>query len=48
MILMFLLTKNCLHTSQIQFFTGFGANASEAGSEDDLSASYCMTLGDLA
>jgi hypothetical protein len=41
-------SMSALSTSQIQFFTGFGANASEAGSEDDLSASYCMTIGDLA
>ena len=35
-------------TSQIQFYTGFHSDGSNNGDADDLSASYCMTLGDLA
>ena len=35
-------------TSQIQFYTGFHADAGNNGEHDDLSASYCMTIGDLA
>ena len=37
-----------LSTSQVDFFTGFGSDASANGEQDDLSASYCMTIGDLA
>ena len=37
-----------LSTSQVDFFTCFGSDATANGSEDDLSASYCMTIGDLA
>jgi hypothetical protein len=35
-------------TSQIQFYTGYGASGNEDGAHDDLSAAYCMTIGDLA
>ena len=35
-------------TSQIQFYTGFHSDGSNNGEHDDLSASYCMTIGDLA
>lgn len=41
-------TATPLSTSQVDFFTGFGSDASAHGDNDDLSASYCMTIGDLA
>ena len=41
-------TANALATTQVQFHTGFGSNAANDGAEDDLSAGYCMSIGDLA
>ena len=41
-------TATPLSTSQVDFFTGYGSDASAHGDNDDLSASYCMTIGDLA
>ena len=41
-------TATPLSTSQVDFFTGFNSDASSSGAQDDLSASYCMTIGDLA
>lgn len=37
-----------LSTSQVDFSTAYGSDASANGAEDDLSATYCMTIGDLA
>jgi hypothetical protein len=39
---------NALATSQVQFYTAFGSTASADGAADDLSASYCTSIGDLA
>jgi len=41
-------TANALATTQVQFHTGFGASSSGDGEADDLSAGYCMSIGDLA
>ena len=41
-------TATPLSPSQVDFFTGYGSDASAHGDNDDLSASYCMTIGDLA
>jgi len=41
-------TANALATTQVQFHTGFGASAASDGEADDLSAGYCMSIGDLA
>jgi len=41
-------TANSLATSQVQFYTCFGSTDSAEGAEDDLSASYCTSIGDLA
>ena len=41
-------TATPLSTSQVDFYTGFNAESAINGSNDDLSASYCKTIGDLA
>jgi len=39
---------NALATSQVQFYTAVGSTGSADGAADDLSASYCTSIGDLA
>mgnify|MGYP005993280567 FL=1 len=41
-------TANPLATSQIQFYSTYGATASSDGAVQDLSATYCTSIGDLA
>ena len=41
-------TANPLSTSQVQFYTTYGASAAADGAVDDFSASYCTSIGDLA
>ena len=37
-----------LSTSEVQFYSAFGATSSLNGSNHDMSATYCSTIGDLA
>ena len=41
-------TANALSTSQVQFYGAIGSSAGSDGAEDDLSANYCTSIGDLA
>ena len=41
-------TANPLSTSQVQFSAAIGSTAGSDGAVDDLSATYCTSIGDLA
>ena len=41
-------TANVLATSQVQFAAAIGSTAGSDGAVDDLSATYCTSIGDLA
>jgi hypothetical protein len=41
-------TPEALSTSGVQFFSAYGSNASTDGAQVDLSATYMISMGDLA